>query len=557
MKELPEIVKILREEESIGTLQSRVQAAYQEQMTTEGPLEKSTKKTEKQPVCFLEEGMQPTEKYVEPTEKKFREIFNAMSDLLFYVDAKGNILDINNAALKMIQEKKENIVGKSFSTIDRLFSKKEMRRHLEFIKKAAHGENVNDYECELEAHDETKHRFLFSHDVIKEGETTKGILLRGRDVTQRQRAWDELVKLEEKYRVLAETSADGVVTIDPLGRLTYVNPSFEKMCGRRKGQILATLFRNYLLEDSVYFFQQVSLEVRKKNKKMENIELELVHIDDVIIPVEVNIAPLKKENEFAGMVLTLRDITERRKIEDELKKSERLKTEFMNIAAHELKSPVTPIKGYLDLIIQDKNATEQIKKWANVSLRNAERLLKLVNDILDVSRLDSDTMRFEMEKLDTSAFLKEVAEDMKPAIVGKNLKFIVDIPKNLPSIMGDRNRLSQVLKNLLGNALKFTDNGSISLLATKENEHLLLTIEDTGIGISRDEIGKIFNKFYQAYTGADRNNEGTGLGLFICKEIIGKHNGKIWAESRVRNGSKFIIEIPYIHKMVVDLQNKK
>jgi len=552
MRELPEIVKLLREEEILGKFQSRLQSAYEEPQPKEEPSEQPSDQT----ICFLEEDTQQIEGEVGPAERKFRDIFNAMSDLLFYVDIKGNILDINNTALRMIGVKKGNIIEKPFSSVKHLFSQKEMMRHLEGIKKASRGTKVSDYEGNLVTKDGMKHRFLFSNDLIKEKEKIKGILIRGRDVTQRQRAWDELVKLEEKYRVLAETSADGVITIDPLGRLTYVNPSFEKMCGRRKSQILATLFRNYLLEDSVYFFQQICMEVRKKNGKMENIELELVHEEDKSIPIEVNIAPLKKENEFAGMVLTVRDITERRRIEDELKKSERLKTEFMNIAAHELKSPVTPIKGYLDLIIQDKNADEEIKKWAKVSLRNAERLLRLVNDILDVSRLDSDTMRFEMEKLDTSAILHEVAEDMKPAITNKNLKFIIDIPKDLPSIMGDKNRLSQVLKNLLGNALKFTDNGSIAVETKKKDEHILISIEDTGIGISSDELKKIFSKFYQAYTGVDRNNEGTGLGLFICKEIIGKHNGTIWAESKVGKGSKFILQLPYIHKMVVDLKEK-
>ena len=162
------------------------------------------------------------------------------------------------------------------------------------------------------------------------------------------------------------------------------------------------------------------------------------------------------------------DVSARRRIEDELKKSERLKTEFMNIAAHELKSPVTPIKGYLDLIISDKNADEQIKNWAKVSLRNAERLLRLVNDILDVSRLDTDTMRFDMEKLNTVEILRELAEDMKASIEGKGLEFIVNIPDELPHLMGDKHRLSQVLKNLLVNAIKFTDNGSIKLAAEKK-----------------------------------------------------------------------------------------
>ena len=168
----------------------------------------------------------------------------------------------------MIGVKKENIIGKPFSSVKHLFSQKEMKRHLEGIKKASSGTKVSDYEGNLVTKDGVRYRFLFSNDLIKEKEKIKGILIRGRDVTQRQRAWDELVKLEEKYRVLAETSADGVITIDPLGRLTYVNPSFEKMCGRRKSQILATLFRDYLLEDSVYFFQQVCMEIRKKNEKM-------------------------------------------------------------------------------------------------------------------------------------------------------------------------------------------------------------------------------------------------------------------------------------------------
>jgi signal transduction histidine kinase len=326
------------------------------------------------------------------------------------------------------------------------------------------------------------------------------------------------------------------------------------MCARRKSQILATLFRDYLSDDSIYFFQQIFVDARKKDEKIENVELELVHANGNIIPIEVNMAPFKKEDEFSGMVCTIRDITERRRVEDELKKSERLRTEFMNIAAHELRSPVTPIKGYLDLIISDKNAGKRVKDWAKVSLRNTEKLLRLVNNILDVSRLDTDTMRFEMEKLNPVELLDEIAEDMKAAIENKDLKFFANIPRDLPNIMGDKHRLPQVIKNLMVNALKFTDHGSISIEAEKKADHILITIKDTGIGISKDELNKIFNKFYQAYTGDDRKNEGTGLGLFICKEILQKHNSEIWAESQLGKGSKFMIKIPYLHKMVVYLK---
>jgi PAS domain S-box-containing protein len=499
-------------------------------------------------------SLKTDKKKIIESKNMFRDIFDATSDLLFYLE-KGVILDINNATLEISGFVKRDFVGKKFSDLKKLFSKDDLNKHCEAIESTIKGIKIKDYESDLKSKDEHIYKFLFSVDYIKDNDNVKGVLIRGKDITQRQRAWDELVKLEEKYRVLAETSADGVVTIDPLGRLTYVNPSFEKLLGKRKSQILATLFREYLSDESVYFFQQITIDAREKNEKIENIELELVHLNGDIIPIEVNVAPYKKNKEFAGLVCTIRDITERRRVENELKKSERLKTEFMNIVAHELKSPVTPIKGYLDLIISDKNTSEQTKSWAKVSLRNAERLLKLVNDILDVSRLDTDTMRFEMEKLDITQILNEISEDMRPAVESKKIKFITKIPKDLPNIIGDKYRLSQVFKNLFTNAVKFTDNGSITLDAKKKNDHILISIKDTGVGVSKDEIKKIFNKFYQAYTGDDRKNEGTGLGLYICKEIIQKHNGDIWAESQIGKSSHFYVKLPYLHKMVVNLKN--
>jgi len=488
------------------------------------------------------------------TKDMFRKIFDATSDLILYLE-KDVILDINKVALELTGFSKNEIVGKKIFELKKIFSKEDFNKHYNAIKNAINGFKIRDYECDLKSKDGRIYKFLFSVDCVKDNQEVKGILIRGKDITQRQKAWDELVKLEEKYRVLAETSADGVVTIDPLGRLTYVNPSFEKLCGKRKSQILATLFREYLSDDSIYLFQQVIIDAREKNEKIENVELELKNNNGALTPIEINLAPFKKNNEFAGLVCTIRDITERRRIENELKNSERLKTEFMNIVAHELKSPVTPIKGYLELIISDKNASERIKNWAKVSLRNAERLLKLVNDILDVSRLDTDTMRFEMEKLNINQILNEISEDIKPAIKNKKLKLITNIPKELPEVFGDKNRLIQVFKNLLENAIKFTDNGTITIEAEKKNDHLLFAVKDTGIGISKYELKKIFNKFYQAYTGEDRKNEGTGLGLYICKEIVQKHNGEIWAESEIGKGSQFYIKLPYLQKMVVNVEN--
>jgi PAS domain S-box-containing protein len=499
-------------------------------------------------------------KALSESEKKFRVVLKNSLDMIYQLNLKKETCDyLGPSSLKVVGYTSEEMASFTFKQLEDMIHPDDRAKRIEHYKVITNYIKRQDVIEPVEyriKHKEHGYRWVSDtcSAIFDENHEPVAIVGTVEDITDRKKVWDELVKSEEKYRILAETSADGVFTTDALGRLTYVNPSFEKLCVRRKSQILATPFRNYLLEDSIYFFQQIFIDVRKKNEKIENVELELVDGDGGITPIEVNIAPLKKENEFIGAVCTVRDITQRREIEDELKKNERLKTEFMNIAAHELRSPVTPIKGYLDLIIHDTDSNEKIKNWAKISLRNAERLLKLVNDILDVARLDSDTMRFDMEKIAPVELLNEIVEDMRPAITNKKLEFRISIAKQLPYLIGDKNRLSQVLKNLIGNALKFTDQGYIALEVELKDNFLLIAVADTGIGISKGEIKKIFTKFYQAYTGEDRNNEGTGLGLFISKEIVKKHKGTIWAESEVGKGSQFVIQLPYIHKMTVDFK---
>jgi len=497
-------------------------------------------------------------KTLNESEKKFQDVLEKSLHMIYEFNIQKDRYDyVSPSSVKILGYTPEEMKSFTLKQIEELIHPEDSDRWNQHLKMITNYQNKKDTIQVIEYR--IKHK-IFGYRWINDtcsaifDENNEPISIIGtiKDITDQKKNWDELVKSEEKYRILAETSVDGVFTTDSLGRLTYVNPSFEKLCRREKNKILATPFRNYLLDDSIYYFQQIFIDARKKDEKIENVNLELVADDGSITPVEVNIAPLKKNAEFGGVVCTVRDITQRREIEDELKKNERLKTEFMNIAAHELRSPVTPIKGYLDLIIHDTESNEKIKNWAKISLRNTERLLKLVNDILDVARLDSDTMRFNMEKIDPVELLNEIVEDMKLVITNKKLEFRINIPKQLPHIVGDKNRLSQVLKNLISNSLKFTDAGFIALKVEKKDNYLLIVVEDSGIGISTNELKKIFTKFYQVYTGEDRNNEGTGLGLFISKEIIKKHNGTIWAESNVGKGSRFMIQLPYINKTTDD-----
>jgi PAS domain S-box-containing protein len=485
------------------------------------------------------------EESLRSSKETFKKLYDKAPIPYHTLSPKGIITNVNEKWCKTLKYTRSEAINKSIFDFVVEGEKKEAKSSFE--KKILEGKSYAGGHERAYVTKNNEERIFVIHDYLlfDKNENVISVHTTMEDITQRRQLWDNIVKSEEKYRVLAETSADGVLTTDVLGRLTYVNPSLEKILGRRKSKILATPFKNYLSESTVFLYQQAFLDVRKKSKKMENISLDILHNDGYEIPIEVNISPLKKDGKFMGIECTIRDVSERKKIERELKRSEKLRTEFMNIAAHELKSPITPIKGYLELIESSKDSNEKIKNWARIGMRNADRLMRLVNDILDVSRLDTNTMRFNMEKLDIKEILENAAEDVKPDIANKNLKLIKEIPKELPMILCDNYRLSQVLKNLLGNAIKFTDYGSISLKAEKKENKLIIYVEDTGIGISSDETKKIFTKFYQAYTGEDRKNEGTGLGLFICKEILKKHNGDIWAESKVGKGSKFIIEIPF------------
>ena len=494
--------------------------------------------------------LKKTEKVLSESKEKFSVVLENSLDMIYQLNIKTNTYDyVSPSSIKVLGYEPEEIITFGLKKMNSFVHQDDqniLKDHFRNLTcRNGKKETIQTLEYRIK-HKNLGYRWVSDIRSVLFDEKNNAIAIVGnvKDITEQKKVWDELVKSEEKYRVLAETSADGVFTTDVLGRLTYINPSFEKLIGRRKSQILATSFKKYLSESSVYSFQQVMVDIRKNDQKIENIELGIAHGEGYEIPVEANIAPLKKDGDFVGIECTIRDISEREKVVRELKKSENLRTEFMNIAAHELKSPVTPIKGYLELIESDKDVDEKIRKWAKIALRNAERLLLLVNDILDVSRLDTDTMRFNMEKIDSVQLLENAAEDIKPTIENKDLKFIKDISKDLPEIFADKYRLSQVLKNLLGNSVKFTDYGSISLKAKVEEKYLVISVEDSGVGISSGEIKKIFTKLYQAYTGEDRKNEGAGLGLYICKQIIKKHKGIIWAESTIGKGSTFTIKLP-------------
>ncbi|RLF43665.1 MAG: hypothetical protein DRN09_04395 [Thermoplasmata archaeon] len=272
--------------------------------------------------------------------------------------------------------------------------------------------------------------------------------------------------------------------------------------------------------------------------------------------------PLKDEKgDIVGIIEDFRDITELERVEinlakahyklrqqnEKLKRLNNLQKIFLNVTSHELRTPMAAIKGYTDLLTMGTlgDLTDEQKEAISVMRRNIDRLDNLIKDILDISRLESGTLSIQPTKCDLLEIITEVLATMRFTAETKNIIIETNIDNNLPPIYADRDRIKQVLINLLGNAIKFSDSGSkIILSAKRDKNNVVIAVKDFGRGIPKNKQKKIFEPFYQVDSGMDRKFGGVGLGLAITRGIVEAHDGKITVESQVGKGSTFFVKLP-------------
>ncbi|WP_177165261.1 sensor histidine kinase [Methanococcoides vulcani] len=235
------------------------------------------------------------------------------------------------------------------------------------------------------------------------------------------------------------------------------------------------------------------------------------------------------------------------KANEELKSLDVMKNEFLSNISHELKTPLVSIKGYGELVFDGTlgSLNEQQRKAVNVVLRNSERLRRLIESLLFISGLESITIQYQIEKVRIAEIIDDVVNDVNLQIKEKYLKIEKCVPDNLTLIDGDKTRLSDMLTNLIDNAIKFTPSGGIIVLkAYEEEKYLHIELKDTGIGIPKELIPNLFQRFYQIDASIKRRYGGTGVGLYICKSIVEAHKGDIWIESEEGKGTTVHIRLP-------------
>ncbi len=299
----------------------------------------------------------------------------------------------------------------------------------------------------------------------------------------------------------------------------------------------------YIFKQMVYNLKERQTELLEAKNSLEELSQGLER------KVEERTKELKDVNDATLNILE--DLTDAKakieKYSKELEDALKVKSDFTSAVSHELRTPLAAIKEGIAIVLDGiaGDVTKEQAEFLTVAKRNVDRLTRLINDILDFQRLEAKRMEFRMEENDIGATIKEVYDSMVSWVNDKNLGLILDVEKGLPKIKFDKDRIIQVLVNLVGNAVKAMQEGNITIVARRIDSGIEVIVQDTGIGISKEDLPKLFQQFEQLEKGSKRKTGGTGLGLFISKAIIEEHRGKIWVESELGKGSAFHFTLPF------------
>ncbi|MGA2678726.1 MAG: PAS domain S-box protein [Sedimentisphaerales bacterium] len=370
-----------------------------------------------------------------------------------------------------------------------------------------------------------------------------GVLGIYEDVTERRQAERALQIAEERYRTIFENSAVAIMMADDQERLISWNKFTEQLLGMTKDDLYLKPVRSLYPEDA--WDKIRTHEIRQKGIQ-HHLETQMLKKNGEVIEVDVSLSVLKDpDGHITGSIGVIRDITERKEADRKIKEAMDLKSQFISTVSHELRTPLTIIKEDIALIMD--GAAGRIKskqrEILEIAQRNIDRLARLINDVLDFQKLQSGRAKFNMQDNNINSVIENVYNTMGGAVKKKGIELRLAVDNNLPKVIFDSDKMIQVLTNLVSNAMKFTDKGSIAIASRRIENSIRVSVIDTGCGMKQEDIPKLFQQFQQLGSG-NRKTGGTGLGLAISKDIVEKHGGRIWVESEFGKGTTMHFLLP-------------
>ena len=344
----------------------------------------------------------------------------------------------------------------------------------------------------------------------------------------------DIIKQETaKLNTVLSSMSEGIMVVNEKGNIVLMNPSLQKIFLvdiDPKDKIPIEVIKNHKV-------QEVVDKIIKEKQKFTTTEVFIDYPVDKIL--KINAVPIIKNDLIEGAVLVFHDITE-------LNRLENIRKDFIANVSHELRTPISNIKGYAETLLEGAmEDKENAKEFINIIYQESNRMANLIEDLLDLSKIESGKIKMNFSKIEIEPIIKRSISVLENSIKNKKLSVNINIQNGLPKIIADDIRLTQVFLNLLDNAIKYTDEGGkINIEVFKTDGFVQVNITDTGIGIPEKDLSRIFERFYRVDKARSRELGGTGLGLSIVKHIILAHNGKIWAKSKLGFGSTFSFTIP-------------
>jgi len=573
MKDEPGIVEELRKMENLGKLVIWLQDASQEIQGSENiagdDAHKTTLFNDKNTKELMTGTFGGAGRLTEIIENN-RMLFEISPEIIVLVDSTGNVLDVNSRLYDWIGYKPEEIVGKNFFKLPFLASENEIKIKNIFSHEMI-GNGAFPQELDFIAKSREKRVGMVHISPIRDkNKKITGTMLMISDITENKIAEGEIHKLNQFQESIIDNANVWLSVMDVSANVLVWNKAAEAITGYSREEVIGhDKIWAWLSPDEGQYQRGVTdkgVSLIEGAVFVQNFETVIKRRDGNTRTISWNPHDLlDNTNNPVGSIALGRDITDQKRYEEkikkqnvQLKKLNRIKSDFLNVTSHELRTPMVAIKGYVQLLSDMSlgEVTEKQKKALDIVLRNTIRLNNLVQDILDVSRLESGTMKFIPEKTDTRQMVEEIAETMQSSASMMEIKINTDIENNLPELTVDSGRIKQVIVNLVSNAIKFSPRGSnINMQARKEGAYVLFEVRDFGRGIPKDKKEKIFETFYQVDCAKDSKLlGGAGMGLAISRGIVIAHGGKIWVESKVGVGSTFRFALPV--KPVKDVEGR-
>ena len=514
------------------------------------------------------------------SEEQLRSLIEAIPDSIQFKDGDGRWLVANTICLRLFGL--EGAVWRGFTDRELGLIHPHLAAGLASCKATddeawEHGRLFRTEEIVPDGHGGVLHFDVIKVPLFDQEYRRQALVIVGRDVTERRRMDEELAKhrnhlenlVRQRTAELSETeahashilnsSADGLYGVDSKGIITFINPAACQILGYTPEQAIGhsahALFHHSRPDGSAYPQEACPSQMALLSGNNVRIDDEVYwHVDGHPVPVMYAVHPTRQGDRISGAVVSFVDITAQRTAAEAQERAlvaaenlARVRSEFLANMSHEIRTPLNGVIGFAQIGLRSAEDTEKTREAFSKILVSGSRLLAVVNDVLDFSRIEAGKLPIDPVNMDLREVVNHALDLIRDRAVAKGLALHTELADNLPKLcVGDPMRIGQVLINLLSNAVKFTEVGSIRLTVALKNDRIVFRVIDSGIGIREGELGRLFNPFQQADNSTTRRFGGTGLGLAISKQILSLMGGVIHARSEPGAGSVFEFSLPFV-----------